>query len=388
MTLHPTLFAFCFVVLAPFLICDFVSALFFFFFHPLSLFHLSFFHLDVEMASNLARLARKRADLFAAGGHPEITAPGAEVIKNTDGSDLPDFHKLIEDGTATSAFPLAASDKQPSIQKQLQQLDFQRKQQVPVPPPPPPPAAVRPIPAPSPSPPPAIRPSPLPVPSLLAAAAVSSIPHPPGTTPPAPPGTTAFAPAPPSVPSLPVPASAAAPPSAMEPPPLFPGAVPFGFPSMPLQPPPIQTFPVPLANPPPTAAAGSSVSPSTSIGAKRQRTEKELVPEEQFLLEQQSQGGMNVTLRVQVPNDPESKWNFHGQILEIEMKLTDSILDLKNKISSAALNSMPSNKQKLRSLSDGSVLKDNVTLAYYNIESGTELEVAEKERGGRKGKGT
>ena len=44
---------------------------------------------------------------------------------------------------------------------------------------------------------------------------------------------------------------------------------------------------------------------------------------------------------------------------------------------------MPGSKQKLRS-QNLQVLKDNCSIAYYNLKNGTLIELSVKERGGKK----
>lgn len=59
----------------------------------------------------------------------------------------------------------------------------------------------------------------------------------------------------------------------------------------------------------------------------------------------------------------------------------ETVLDVKNKL--AQLVGLAANKQKLVSV-NGGFMKDNDTLAFYNIANGSTLSLQTKERGGRK----
>ena len=82
---------------------------------------------------------------------------------------------------------------------------------------------------------------------------------------------------------------------------------------------------------------------------------------------------------VSVPNVDEG--NLKGQLLEITvLSLSETVGSLKEKIAGEI--QLPANKQKLSSRAG--FLKDNLTLAYYNIGPGETLSLALRERGGRK----
>lgn len=68
----------------------------------------------------------------------------------------------------------------------------------------------------------------------------------------------------------------------------------------------------------------------------------------------------------------------------MDMQLTDTIADLKTKLS-PLVGAMPPNRQKIRG-PDGTFLKDTQSLASYNFTDGAELMLIEKERGGTKKK--
>jgi hypothetical protein len=89
------------------------------------------------------------------------------------------------------------------------------------------------------------------------------------------------------------------------------------------------------------------------------------------------QGAVRIT--VSVPNVDEG--NLKGQLLEITVQsLSETIGSLKEKIAGDI--QLPANKQKLSG--KPGFLKDNMSLAYYNIGAGETLNLSLRERGGRK----
>ncbi|OIT32961.1 putative splicing factor 3a subunit 1 [Nicotiana attenuata] len=109
---------------------------------------------------------------------------------------------------------------------------------------------------------------------------------------------------------------------------------------------------------------------------KRQKLDESvLIPEEQFLAQNSEPARINVS----VPNTEEG--NLKGQVLEITVQsLSETIGSLKENISGEI--QLPANKQKLSG--KAGFLKDNLSLAYYNVASGETLTVSLRERGGRK----
>eukprot|EP00823_Brevimastigomonas_motovehiculus_P009056 TRINITY_DN872_c0_g1_i1.p1 TRINITY_DN872_c0_g1~~TRINITY_DN872_c0_g1_i1.p1 ORF type:complete len:773 (-),score=269.01 TRINITY_DN872_c0_g1_i1:176-2494(-) len=105
-----------------------------------------------------------------------------------------------------------------------------------------------------------------------------------------------------------------------------------------------------------------------------------LLPEQEWL----AKNPATVSIRVVVPQDSQhSQWKFHGQTLDFTFNLTDTVETVKTKLKDA-LGGMPANKMKLN-FSGGSFLnKDEASLAYYNVKSGSNLHVGVKERGGKK----
>ena len=84
-------------------------------------------------------------------------------------------------------------------------------------------------------------------------------------------------------------------------------------------------------------------------------------------------------ITVAIPNLDEG--NLNGQVLEIMMQsLSETVGSLKEKIAGEI--QLPANKQKLSG--KAGFLKDNMSLAYYNVGPGEFLSVSLRERGGRK----
>jgi hypothetical protein len=90
-----------------------------------------------------------------------------------------------------------------------------------------------------------------------------------------------------------------------------------------------------------------------------------------------------VKLSVEIPNEPnKEKWSLNGQILHIELSVTDTILHLKE-ILEGMLAGMKPNRQKLSTV-QGMVLKDQSTFADYNLAGNVGIHLKVKERGGKK----
>ncbi|XP_037416627.1 probable splicing factor 3A subunit 1 [Triticum dicoccoides] len=109
---------------------------------------------------------------------------------------------------------------------------------------------------------------------------------------------------------------------------------------------------------------------------KRQRTDDaSLIPAEQFLVQHPGPARMLVS----VPNLDEG--SLRGQVLEISVhSLSDTVGSLKEQIAGEL--QLPANKQKLSVRT--SFLKDNLSLAYYNVGPGVVINLTLRERGGRK----
>ncbi|XP_024294713.1 splicing factor 3A subunit 1 isoform X1 [Oncorhynchus tshawytscha] len=135
------------------------------------------------------------------------------------------------------------------------------------------------------------------------------------------------------------------------------------------QPPRPRPDPQPPSQPPPPH--------NDEPASKKMKTEDNLMPEEEFL--RRYKGSVSIT--VQVPNmQDKTEWKLSGQALNFTIPLTDQVSVIKVKIHEAT--GMPAGKQKLQY--EGIFIKDSNSLAYYNINNGSVIHLALKERGGRK----
>lgn len=133
---------------------------------------------------------------------------------------------------------------------------------------------------------------------------------------------------------------------------------------------------MPPAHPPPPAPLDEPDEPSEPA-TKKQRTEDSLIPEEEFLA---SHSG-TLSLNISVPNMPEKpELNLNGQTLSVTLNLTDMVSVIKSKINEQI--GLAPGKQKLQY--EGIFIKDSNTLAFYNMLEGSLIQLALKERGGKK----
>ncbi|CAL1377437.1 unnamed protein product [Linum trigynum] len=152
-------------------------------------------------------------------------------------------------------------------------------------------------------------------------------------------------------------------------------------PGPPMPPPPMHGMPPPpplpqgLVPPPPPPEDAPPPLPEEPEPKRQKLDDSMLVPEDQFLAHHPGPASINVS----VPNHDEG--NLRGQVLEIRVQsLSETISSLKEKIAGEI--QLPANKQKLSG--KAGFLKDNMTLAYYNVGGGDSLSLTLRERGGRK----
>ncbi|BDA49786.1 Splicing factor 3A subunit 1 [Coccomyxa sp. Obi] len=339
---------------------------------------------DDEISRNLMGLAKARPDVFGST-QEEVSSIVEASIKDSkiSGTDRP----VAWDGATTGG-----QDLQNQVRAIAEQRaeELKRKEPEPVMPKPilgPLPAGSAPAPSTS-LPPPPGGPVSLPPPPRPAA---NPLPPPPVVRPPpqqmAPPQM--MRPPPPAMPQYPhqLPQPTAAYPYGMPPggfPPPQAGAFPPRPPMM-MPPPPGAPRPPPPSGPPGGAAppplSGAALPPPPPSGgepeAKRARTDFVLQPEEEFLDAHPGQS----KVRVLCP-DVEDNEALNGQILEVEVSsLTDSIGDIKARL--ADVLKLAANKQRISRDGVG-VLRDENTLAFYNVGPETMLSLAVRERGGRK----
>ncbi|BBN13950.1 hypothetical protein Mp_6g07670 [Marchantia polymorpha subsp. ruderalis] len=345
---------------------------------------------DDEISRNIVGLARTRPDIFGTTEEEVSNAVKAEIEKKKE-----EPKQVIWDGHTGSISRTAnqAMSQTMTLEEQIAAIHREKANLTadgrplpgPAAPPgpklaappqrplPPPPGLALNIPRPlqppnqissgttsAPVPPPVQRPAILPTPPIRPPSAVPSLPpvNPLLVRPPPAPIPAPMQPPPSGVPQYPPPprqfAPVLPPPMAMAPPPPPPSV-------MPPPPPPDEAPPPPPEEPEP----------------KRQKIDDvQLIPEDQFL----AQHPGPVRISVSVPT-VEGEGNFKGQTLELTIQsLAESILSVKEKIANEL--ALPANKQKLNS--HLVFLKDNLSLAYYNIGPGETLQLGLRERGGRK----
>uniref|UniRef100_A0A2P2MQL0 Uncharacterized protein MANES_04G066600 n=1 Tax=Rhizophora mucronata TaxID=61149 RepID=A0A2P2MQL0_RHIMU len=145
-------------------------------------------------------------------------------------------------------------------------------------------------------------------------------------------------------------------------------------PAMSMVPPPPPSLPQGIPPPPPPEDAPPPL-PDEPEPKRPRLDDSMLIPEDQFL----SQHPGPVCVTISVPNLDEGI--LKGQVLEITMQsLSDTVGSLKEKIAGEI--QLPANKQKLSG--KAGFLKDNMSLAYYNVGAGEALSLSLRERGGRK----
>lgn len=129
--------------------------------------------------------------------------------------------------------------------------------------------------------------------------------------------------------------------------------------------PPGATIPVdPMADPTPTT----------------DNTEKELMPENEFI---ETLSKPEVTLQIRIPNDPtQMAWNFYGQTLSLTVDVKSKVKQVKEELSKTHLNGMPANKIQLKGANG--FLQNSKSLASLNIGPSANLEMTPKTRGGRR----
>ncbi|XP_027123745.2 probable splicing factor 3A subunit 1 [Coffea eugenioides] len=142
-------------------------------------------------------------------------------------------------------------------------------------------------------------------------------------------------------------------------------------PGLPMVPPPS----MPQGMPPPPPEEAPPPLPEEPEPKRQKLDDALLVPEDQFLAQHSGPARINVS----VPNHDEG--NMKGQVLEILVQsLSETVSSLKEKIAGEI--QLPANKQKLSGRPG--FLKDNLSLAYYNVAPGETLQLSLRERGGRK----
>ncbi|KAL0363777.1 UNVERIFIED_CONTAM: putative splicing factor 3A subunit [Sesamum calycinum] len=312
---------------------------------------------DDEISRNIVGLARTRPDIFGTTEEEVSNAVKAEIEKKKDEQPK----QVIWDGHTGSIGRTASQAMSQNTGGEDTNDAFNNDgRSLPGPAPPPPRPGM-----------PSVRPLP-PPPGL-----VLNIPRPPavvqysgatsgGIVAPPPPGPPVVNMIPSVRPPPPMPMMHGQPLMANRPP--MPPSMPLSSPNIAVPPPPGSQF-TPLGEeaPPPLPDEPEP---------KRQRIDDSmLIPEDQFLAQHSGPAIINIS----VPNVDEG--NLKGQVLEIAVQsLSETVGSLKEKIAGEI--QLPANKQKLSG--KAGFLKDNLSLAYYNVAPGDSLSLSLRERGGRK----
>ncbi|KAK6919110.1 Ubiquitin-like domain [Dillenia turbinata] len=347
---------------------------------------------DDEISRNIVGLARTRPDIFGTTEEEVSNAVKAEIEKKKDEQPK----QVIWDGH-TGSIGLTANQAMSQNMNSEDQNDVNGDRTFPGPAAPPPRPgipSVRPLP-----PPPGLA---LNLPRMIPSAGQYSAPPMSGTLvqpPPRPPIITMIPPVRPPPPPMPL--SSGQQPIYMNRPPTMAPSASINAPSMPVPPPPGSQFtplnvlrpyapmhvppppmsmvpPLPLTQgipPPPLPEEAPPPLPDEPEPKRPRLDDSLLIPEDQFLA--QHTGPVRIT--VSVPNFDEG--NLKGQVLEITVQsLSETVGSLKEKIAGEI--QLPANKQKLSG--KAGFLKDNISLAYYNVGPGEALALSLRERGGRK----
>ena len=132
------------------------------------------------------------------------------------------------------------------------------------------------------------------------------------------------------------------------------------------------TLPSSLPVPPPPPP--ESLEPSQ----KKSKREKDLLPAEEFISKSSEK---SLRAKVECPIAEKENIKLHGQVITIQMSLSDTVIQLKEKLEEAV--GVKPNKQKLV-IADGSVLKDQSSFAELNLAGDVQISLKLKERGGKK----
>jgi len=144
-----------------------------------------------------------------------------------------------------------------------------------------------------------------------------------------------------------------------------PPAIPVPPPGQPPAPPGmVAAAPPPPPSPPPAASQNQTISESDFIATLSN-------PDE-------------IPICIRIPHDPSNAhWNFNGQTIDLTIKATSKIKELKGMLMDH-LGGMPVNKMQLKHPSSGFMNKDGLSMAYFNVGPMTTVDLVPKTRGRRK----
>ena len=82
-----------------------------------------------------------------------------------------------------------------------------------------------------------------------------------------------------------------------------------------------------------------------------------------------------------MPDEPGGQWQLGGQTVSVQCGVVSTVKALKEQLT-GMLGGLPATKQQIRHPALG-FMKDAISLAQYNVEDGTTLELKLKKRGRR-----
>jgi len=89
-----------------------------------------------------------------------------------------------------------------------------------------------------------------------------------------------------------------------------------------------------------------------------------------------------VHLKVTIPmDDSNPAWGLNGRIITINLNIMATVKEVKEQLS-PLLGQMPPSKMQLRSPTG--FMKDQFSLAYYNVASHVQIDLLTRSRGGRR----
>lgn len=158
----------------------------------------------------------------------------------------------------------------------------------------------------------------------------------------------------------------------------FPGAGPPGMGARP---------PFPLGGPPLPPGMAAPVGSQSSLEPPTKKVKLDefgLIPEEDYLANHS--GPVSIRIQVQESAD-KGTWKLNGQTLNINLDITESVTKLKELLQVEL--DMPLNKMNLKLMTAKDpdamgFLRDQNTLAYYNINNASILQLTKKDRGRKK----
>ena len=130
---------------------------------------------------------------------------------------------------------------------------------------------------------------------------------------------------------------------------------------------------------PVSAAAAAATMRAFPVGASEKSAL--LVPEERWRDVHPEKVRLVLTVPRETPGGLNEKYNFRGQRIELAADLGESVRDVKERLR-PHLGDIPIKKLKLSTFHLG-IMRDTLSLAFYNVKDGDKIAISVKERGGR-----